>query len=87
MPVVLPVLSAKCSVAIPGNTILSNSRINKNSDCFVAWFIIKKSDRKCDSGVALYDTDIDFVWRIKRRDLGMQRNENLYKIWKVEYDN
>ena len=33
------------------------------------------------------NTDIDFVWRIKRRDLGMQRNENLYKIWKAEYDN
>lgn len=42
---------------------------------------------KYDSGIAVYDTDIDFVWRIKRRDLGMQRNENLYKIWKVEYDN
>ena len=37
--------------------------------------------------IVVYDTDIDFVWRIKRRDLGMQRNENLYKIWKAEYDN
>lgn len=42
---------------------------------------------KYDSGIVVYDTDIDFVLRIKRRDLGMQRNENLYKIWKVEYDN
>jgi len=44
-------------------------------------------ESKYDSGIVVYDTDIDFVWRIKRRDLGMQRNENLYKIWKVEYDN
>ena len=47
----------------------------------------KENEIKYDSGIVVYDTDIDFVWRIKRRDLGMQRNENLYKIWKAEYDN
>lgn len=54
---------------------------------FTARLIIKKMKSKYDSGIVVYDTDIDFVWRIKRRDLGMQRNENLYKIWKAEYDN
>ena len=44
-------------------------------------------ETKYDSGIAAYDTDIDFIWRMTRRAFGIKRNGKLYKIQKVKYDN
>ena len=54
---------------------------------FTARLIIKKMETKYDSGIAAYDTDIDFIWRMTRRAFGIKRNGKLYKIQKVKYDN
>ena len=47
---------------------------------FTARLIIKKMETKYDSGIAAYDTDIDFIWRMTRRAFGIKRNGKLYKI-------
>ena len=43
--------------------------------------------KKYDSGIVVYDTDIDFMWYINVERFWIYEHENIYMIRKVEYDN